>query len=99
MNDLISRQALKQTLGINADDCDNCAWGYHGRCKRGNDFEDACCAIDDAPSAEPDVIKCKDCVHWIPFAINPHYCILHDWVSGADDYCSRAERRTDEQSD
>lgn len=54
--DLISRQALKQALGINADDCDKCSWGNnYGRCKRGGDFEAACCAIDDAPPAEPEL--------------------------------------------
>ena len=57
--DLIDRQPLKQALGINADDCDKCAWGYKGRCKRGSDFEDACCAIEEAPSAE----------QWIPVSV------------------------------
>ena len=51
---LIDADALMQTLGITDMDCDKCAW-YKKEwscCERGGDFEDACCAIDDAPTIE-----------------------------------------------
>lgn len=51
---LIDADALMQSLGITNMDCDKCAWydKEWSRCKRGGDFEDACCAIDDAPTIE-----------------------------------------------
>ena len=50
----IDADALMQTLGITDIDCDKCAWGDKkwSRCKRGSDFEDACCAIYSAPTIE-----------------------------------------------
>ena len=80
MSDLVSRSYL-------LSEYDRQHEGPPGRARK---------IIEEAPSIEQETIKCKDCVHWIPFAINPHYCIFHDWVSGEDDYCSRAEGRTDE---
>ena len=58
---LINREDLLQTLGITDMDCEKCGWYSRtaGRCKRGSDFEDACCAIDDAPEVKPEP-------HWIP---------------------------------
>lgn len=51
---LIDADALTATLGVTDMDCDKCAW--HDRewsnCKRGGDFEDACCAIENAPTIE-----------------------------------------------
>lgn len=51
---LIDADALMATLGITDMDCNKCAW--HDRewsnCKRGGDFEDACCAIENAPTIE-----------------------------------------------
>lgn len=51
---LIDADALMKTLGITDMDCDKCAWcdKKWSRCKRGSDFEDACCAIEDAPTIE-----------------------------------------------
>lgn len=51
---LIDADALMATLGITDIDCNKCArcdkeWS---RCKRGSDFEDACCAIENAPTIE-----------------------------------------------
>ena len=56
----IDADALMQSLGITNMDCDKCAWydKKWSRCKRGGDFEDACCAIENAPTIEPQ--------HWIP---------------------------------
>lgn len=67
---------------------------------------------DMAPSVEPEIIRCKDCKYWMPYdwmlseicrshnindysedEIGCEYC---DMAMKANDYCSRAERRTDE---
>ena len=67
--------------------------------------------IKQLPSAEPDIIRCKDCKHWIPYdwmfsevwqskniADYPEDdigCDLCDMAMKANDFCSRAERRDD----
>lgn len=50
----IDADVLMATLGITDMDCDKCAWGDKEWrcCKRGGDFEDACCAIENAPTIE-----------------------------------------------
>lgn len=56
---LIDADALAASLGITNMECLKCGW-YNGRgCKRGSDFVDACEAIEDAPTIEPDQ-------RWIP---------------------------------
>lgn len=54
MSRLIDADALMATLGITGMDCDKCAWYDRewSNCKRGGDFEDACCAIENAPIIE-----------------------------------------------
>ena len=42
------------------------------------------------PSAQPEIIRCKDCKHY-----DGRPCGIVDWYNTADDFCSRAERRTD----
>ena len=63
------------------------------------------------PPAQPEIIRCKDCKHWIPYdwmfsevwqskniadypedEIGCNFC---DVAMKANDFCSRAERRTD----
>ena len=58
------------------------------------------------PSAQPEIIRCKDCKHWTnnigDSKLRDNYC--NDEAHGfyyqcsEDDYCSFAERRTDEQT-
>ena len=57
----IDADALMQSLGITDMDCDKCAWcdKEWNCCKRGGDFEDACCAIENAPTIEPERKKGK----------------------------------------
>jgi hypothetical protein len=56
---LIDADALAASLGITNMDCLKCGW-YNGLgCKRGSDFVDACEAIEDAATIEPDQ-------RWIP---------------------------------
>ena len=59
---LIDADALMETLGITDMDCNKCKWGTGKNiflCTRGSDFTDACTAIEDAPTIEPEQ-------HWIP---------------------------------
>ena len=59
--------------------------------------------IEQLPSAQPDIIRCKDCKHWTnnigDSKLRDNYC--NDEAHGfyyqcsEDDYCSFAERRTD----
>ena len=43
------------------------------------------------PSAQPEIIRCRDCKHWK----HDHTCHEHSLVSPmmANEFCSRAERR------
>lgn len=66
-------------------------------------------AINSLPPAEPQIIRCKDCKHWIPYdwmfseiwqsknmADYPEDeigCNWCDMAMKADDFCSFAERR------
>lgn len=59
-------------------------------------------ALDKLPSAQPDIIRCKDCKYWTHIKrTNRYWCKtddgLFDLNPSPDDFCSRAERRTDEQ--
>lgn len=73
---------------------------------------DAYEALAQLPSAESEIVRCKDCKYWMPHSQLGYdednetyhdYCerlIPEDeyyaFYKDADDYCSRAERRTDE---
>jgi hypothetical protein len=94
MSDLISRQAAIslpvkpredryfQTQSL--DDAYDYGWRSLQRC------------IEKLPSAQPEIIKCRECIHWKHSAVRENYCEVFDWMSKADDFCSFAERRTDE---
>ena len=63
------------------------------------------------PPAQPEIIRCKDCKHWIPYDwmfsevwqsrnINDYPedeigCNYCDMAMKANDFCSRGERRND----
>lgn len=72
---LINREDLLQTLGITDMDCEKCGWYSRTarRCKRGSDFEDACCAIDDAPEVKPEP-KWTPCSERLPET--PSFCLV-----------------------
>ena len=51
--------------------------------------------INEVPSAQPDIIRCKDCKRWcndFPF----NYCTMNDRHVEEWDFCSWAERKTNE---
>ena len=62
-------------------------------------YEDMVHAIKHLPSAQPEIIRCRDCKHRTSYWGN---CKLleekyHQTVRvGCDEFCSMAERRTDE---
>lgn len=88
MDDTISRQAAIDAL-------DTGLWGVEW------DKALATAMLKDLPSAQPEVIKCKDCKHWVPGYITdnddfiPPKCGEWQQMVGhsSDDYCSLAERR------
>ena len=101
MNDLISRQWLVE--------CVNEGWIKFDTEKDENRFIHL--VRDIAPSAQPEIVRCKNCKHWMPYdwmfsevwrskdiddysedEIGCAYC---DMNMGANDFCSRGERRTD----
>ena len=74
-----------------------------------NGIYEAIEAIKQLPSAQPEIIRCKDCKHWIPYDwmfsevwqsrnINDYPedeigCNYCDMAMKANDFCSRAERK------
>lgn len=55
--------------------------------------------IKDLPSAQPEIVRCKDCKYWREYKyVNGKpkylpYCGFNDIYFREDDYCSHAERR------
>lgn len=82
MDDLISRQkaidALKEKVFHNLSD----------------EFYGAMQVLDELPSAQPEIICCKDCVYQTESWIGIKYCEAHGDHIGKDyDYCSNARRK------
>ena len=51
--------------------------------------------IKELPSAEPKIIKCKDCEYFRPFSDGWNGCYNYAISVSPDHFCSSAERRTD----
>lgn len=100
MDDLISRQAAIDALkGLPTWWADE--GGYYGGAQPPMvallDPEDAVSAIENLPSLQPQITHCAECIHWKHSDVRKSYCEVFDWMSKAEDFCSFAERRTDEQ--
>ena len=56
--------------------------------------------MENLPSAEQEIIRCKDCKHYRSYAgVIDGYCGMAEWYGRyqyPNDFCSRAKRRTDE---
>lgn len=57
-------------------------------------------AIKEQPSAQPEIIRCRECKNWETswksnWGPNYHYCPMIDQIPTGDFYCADAERRTD----
>lgn len=46
-------------------------------------------ALKEIPPVQPEIIRCRECKHY-----DGRPCGIVDWYNTADDFCSRAERRT-----
>ena len=107
MSDLIDRQAAidavkKNTFRLTFAEEQNCeghvAWSAEAVY---SDVMEG--ALLELPSAQPEIVRCKDCENWIPGYITdnddfiPPKCGKYQQMVGhsSDDYCSYAERRTD----
>ena len=101
-DDLISRQAVIDALD---EICEReCEYSKPqravmcGACRLGSAFD----VVDELPSAQPEIIRCKNC-KWYGRADKRRFyrgmdCLQKriDTIIPDDDYCSRAERRTAE---
>ena len=57
-------------------------------------------ALRNMPSAQPEITRCKDCKYWTHIKrTNRYWCKTDDGLFDSnpspDDFCSRAERRTE----
>ena len=75
MNDLINRQAAIDAL---AEEAEREPWNYSPH--------DAIATIKALPSAQPEIIRCRDCIK----------ADLCAWRREGAEYCSYAERREDD---
>ena len=93
MDDLISRQAaidaIEHRLAEPAYQHTGEDWYIGMNCAESE--------LYDLPSAQPEIIRCRDCKHWgIHKRLNIPWCREMHIDRGAEDFCSFAERRTDE---
>lgn len=84
--DLISRKAAIESIRECAEVAHD---NYEGGMEQG--YLNAIECVEEEPSAQPEIIRCKDCKHWR----FDHTCREHSLVSPmmANEFCSRAERR------
>ena len=86
MDDLISRQAAIDAL-------EELKTRYFDRKVIIGKTQDV---INNLPSAQPEIIRCKDCKHWSALSAK---CARRKNAMllgyGINDFCSKAERRTD----
>ena len=111
MDDLISRQAAIDAIGEKSDEIyktkQKGATYPHDDFFQGMAYAEN--VVKQLPSAEPQIIRCKNCKHWIPYDwmfsevwqsqnINDYPeddigCDCCDMAMKANDFCSRAERK------
>lgn len=99
MTDLISRQAAIDAIHEDADWL--AAQGSDWQVER---MERDKSILKSLPSAQPEIIRCGDCKYFkVEYAWNcasyPVCEVSPQRIITPDDYCSFAERRTDEQKD
>ena len=101
MSDLIDRQAAMDALARIFDQCEEIEahlpkgdpdrTGY----KMYPDYMTVWKYLHQLPSAEPEVVRCKDCKYYNPIGV----CIEMSSAVCEDSFCCWAERRTDETDD
>lgn len=93
IDDCISRQAAIDALGDEPE-----VWTGKDEYAQGlnNQWNYDRNAILALPSAQPEILRCKDCKHWVNHKrLNIPWCRELHIDRGAEDFCSMAERRTD----
>lgn len=86
-DDTISRHALYETLCRIWDKADS------------EEFDkEVFATIKDFPSAQTEIIRCKDCTKWKTIDC-PFFSKYITVMPNEEQYCSLAERRTDERMD
>ena len=109
MDDLISRQAaIDAVISL----CDNCNPGNCGACLVNfPGMRDCKKVLEELPSAQPEIVRCKDCRYFKDITSIHGECECADmWQSlfgevteveaievHKDHYCGYAERKTDEK--
>lgn len=83
MSDLISRQTAMDFVG-SMEMCDEISEEAYKKLMN---------YLEELPSAQPEIIRCKDCKHWD----GVDTCDVIDAPVWDNDFCSMAERRTDEE--
>ena len=95
MSDLISRQVAVDALGERPMVWVDSDYELGAR----NQYDADVLALETVPSAQPEIIRCKDCRYYQDNNDGyPHINCKWDAneTPDADDFCSEAERRTDE---
>ena len=99
MIDPIDRNALIKKLGI-AKDCSGCDHNKTPFCLWGENQAEICESICDAPTVEPEIIRCKDCKFYTAYDYTGKLMCKRIGkgmiLPKPEDYCSYAERITDE---
>ena len=84
---LIDADALNEALGVGKE-CADCRYAVGAAfCHRGSDFVDACEAIADAPTVEPQRMKGR----WTEKTVfeNPQACGIREWQSAKCSVCGK----------
>ena len=108
MSDLIEREQLRRALYEEAMVKDSEDQRWDGGCWIRYRMAER--LIEEAPSAQPELIRCKDCKHYVIhtlFGRRQGWCerLCDEFDKSLargkeeDDFCSRAERRTDGRFD
>lgn len=101
MDDLISRQsaidALKEHRNLFCDNTPDTfsVLPYGDKC-RVDELDMAIATLINLPSAQPEIIRCKDCKHWSRESICDGFCSEDCMRHDEDFYCGYAEGRTNE---
>lgn len=91
MSDLISRQAAIEYLMTNMN------WYDEDGYESDDDYKRECITelINGVPSAQPEIIRCKDCL----WRIGRDCTRFTDLPVYMDDYCGRAKRRGEQDEE
>lgn len=93
MSDLIDRQAAIDMLQRLAYD----DWNQGVSTSWADAFEECAEIIRDLPSAQPEIVRCKDCKHnKLPSSCANVGCEIFYGMTDRNGFCHMAERRTDE---